>query len=206
MKIIRKVSENKMIFEFLKAEINSTRFSKSILAELGKIKQPKSLILKPNLDNKKANTFRKRILSEFRGYGKNKQKNKLIFHNIPADIKWYLVELTKKELSKVRYIDDYYWRELSSGTRLPAKAAKNIKSNIKAYRISNKIYFDILSQIKKGKEFPLMIFVAKNQKSKIVILEGHARLTAYFLEPKYVPKKINTIIGISSKIVKWGLY
>ncbi len=206
MNILRKISENEMISEFLRAEISSTRFGKKILQELSKINQPKSLILKPDLDNNKENVFRKKIISEFRGYGETKREKKLIFHNIPLDIKWYLVELTKKEFSKVKYIDDDYWRELSKGTRLPAKAASNLKSNRKAYGVSNKIFFNILNKIKNGEKFPLMIFVAKNRKSKIVILEGHARLTAYFLEPKYISNKINAIMGISSKIINWGLY
>jgi len=202
MKIIGQISEDEVISEFLMGEVNSSRFGKNIINNLKKDKKPKKIIIKPNLKNKKENLSRKKLLGKIRGFGKNKK----IFENFPKEIIWNKAIFDKKELKKVRYIDYSYWNELSNKSRLPIEAAKKIGKGEKAYDVSNDGFFEILSVIKQKKKFPKMIFVAKNKKSRIVVLEGHARLTAYFLEPKFIPKKLKVIIGYSEKIINWSLY
>lgn len=197
MKILKKISENEMIAEFLKGEIKSKRFGKDITGALEKEKKSKNIIIGPNLNNKRENTFRKKLLFKVR---------KEFFEGFPADIRWYEAIIQKQELKKVKYIDFSYWNKLSDETRLPIRAAKNVKAGIKIFDVSNKGFFEIQSEIKKGKKMPLMIFIAQNKKSQIVILEGHARLTAYFLNEKYIPKEMKIIIGYSGKLTEWDLY
>ena len=202
MKILKKISEDEMIIEFLKAEINSKRFGKTIIDALNKKKKSKNIIINPNLEDKKENQFRRKLFGEVRGFGKNKD----IFEDFPKDVKWYKARITKKELGKIKYIDYSYWNKLSNGTRLPVQAAKNINAGVKIFNVSNEGFLEILSVIKNKKTFPPMIFVAKNKKSRIVVLEGHARLTAFFIEPKYIPKTMDVIIGYSEKMTLWNLY
>lgn len=199
-KELKEISEDEVISEFLKSEINSQRFGKRIINALGK--NSKRIITNPNLNNSKENQFRKNLLGEVRGFG----RNEALFENFPDDVKWFKAVITKKELKRIKYIDYGYWSEISNKTRLPYIASKNIKADLKIYNVSNRIFWEILSEIKKGKKFPYMVFVAKNRKSRFVILEGHARLTAYYLEPKLIPEKLEVIIGYSEKMTKWDLY
>ncbi|MDO8537878.1 MAG: hypothetical protein Q7S21_03245 [archaeon] len=202
MKTIRKISENEMIAEFLKAEINSSRFRKKILNKLKKDKKSKKIVLKPKLSNQKENQYREQLLEKVRGFRKNKD----LFQNFPKSIVWEKVIIKKNELHKIKYINYSYWNKLSNGTRKPSQAAKSIEKGKKVFNVSNVKFYKILKKIKKGIKFPLMIFVAKSKKSKIVVLEGHARLTSYFLEPKHIPKIMQVIIGYSNGIGKWELY
>ncbi|MEK6951512.1 MAG: hypothetical protein AABX29_00700 [Nanoarchaeota archaeon] len=200
MKILKQITEDEVIAEFLKSEINSKRFGKRIVNALKN--KSKRIITTPDLENKKENQFRRNIFGEVRGFGRNKD----LFENFPTDIKWFKAVIEKQELTKVKYIDYSYWNEISNKTRLPAQASKNIRADVKIFNVSNKGFWEILSEIKKGKIFPYMILVSKNKKSRLVVLEGHARLTAYFLEQKYIPKQIEIIIGFSDKMIKWDLY
>jgi len=202
VKVLKQITEAEVIFNFLKAEINSKRFGKRIRDALKKDEKSKSVITNSNLENKRENRYRKKLLGNVRGFGKNKE----LFENFPNDIKWYKVSIEKQELKKVNYIDYSYWNELSNGTRSPVQAAKNVKAGVKIFGVSNEGFFEILSEIKKGKKFPPMIFVAKNKISRIVVLEGHARLTAYFMEQKYIPKTMEVIIGYSNEIIDWDFY
>ena len=61
MKIIKKSSEYEMIAVFLQAETNSLRFGNNLLKTLEKFKAPKSIIEKPNLDDKEENKLRKKL-------------------------------------------------------------------------------------------------------------------------------------------------
>lgn len=202
MKLLNQISEDEVIAVFLKTEIKSNRFGKRILDSLKKDKKSKNIIINPNLEDTKENQYRKKLLGKVRGFG----INKYLFENFPKDVKWYKAIVEKQELKKVKYIDYSYWNKLSNGTRLPAQAAKNIKAGVKVFGVSNKGFINILSEIKKRRTFPPMIFVAKNKRSRMVVLEGHARLTAYFLEPKYIPKTMKIIMGYSNKMNNWDLY
>jgi hypothetical protein len=39
--------------------------------------------------------------------------------------------------------------------------------------------------------------------SKLVLLEGHVRLTAYALFPKYLPEWLDVYLGVSAEMERW---
>ena len=199
MKILEQITEDEFVAEFLKAEINSKRFGKPIIEDLKE--HSKEIILNPNLKNEEENKFRKKLLGKVRGWN-----NKFIFEKFPNDIQWFKVIIKKQELEKVKYIKHDYWDKISDNTRLPIQAVKKINKGIEIFGESNNLYFDILSEIKKEGVLPRMIFVSKDNNSKIVVLEGHARLTAFFLESEVIPDKLEVIIGYSKNIENWDLY
>lgn len=200
MKLLNRISEVEVIAEFLKAEINSKRFGLRIKSALGNVDV--SIITNPDLNDDQENLYRKRLLGEVRGYGKNKK----LFENFPSKVIWNKAIFSREDLQSVMYIDYSYWNELSSHSRLPIVAAKNVINDIKIFGKDNSGFKEINSDIKQGKTFPKMIFVSCNKSSKIVVLEGHARLTAYFLDIEYTPAELEVIIGYSEDFVAWDLY
>jgi hypothetical protein len=200
MQLLNQISEDEVIAEFLIAEVNSKRFRNSIVSALGNTDI--KIILKPDLNNKEQNQSRKLLLGDVRGFGQNKK----LFENFPSVVTWYRAIFSREDLSSVLYINYSYWNELSSNTRLPVDAAKKILSDIKIFNVSNEGFKEINSEIKQGKAFPKMIFVSCNETSRIVVLEGHARLTAYFLDSQFIPPDIEVFIGYSDDFKKWNLY
>jgi hypothetical protein len=201
MKIIADSSENEMISEFLKAEING-RFRNKILKALKKHGISRKIIDDPDLKNGKENDFRKTILKEYRGYRENKE----LFGNFPEKIKWKKALFSRKDLEKIKYIDYSYWNEISGGSRLAKDAVKTIKKGRKIFGVSNKQFFEAAKTLSKQKKFPLLILVSKNKNSRIVVLEGHLRLTAYMLKPELIQDKTEAIIGYSPDFIKWNEY
>ena len=202
MKIINQITENEMIGTFLQAEINSKRFQKYINDYLTKKNLNKNLIERPNFKSAKENNLRYEILDEYRGYGKRTE----LFENFPQNLNWYEVELNKKEVQKVKYINYDFWIELSNKTRRPKEAAKNIQNGKKVFNQPNNNFIEAAEKLEKGTIFPEMILVAKSENDYLVALEGNLRLTAYALKPNYVPEKTKAILGISKGISNWGLY
>jgi len=200
LKLIQQISEAEFVAEFLKAEINSPRFRDRIITALDGMDA--AIIVKPDLDNKVENHLRKSILGKTRGYGLNKD----LFNKFPANVVWYRALINKDELSKVMYIDYSYWNVISSYTRLPTVARHNILKNVRVFGVSNKGFIEISQIIAQGKTLPRLILVARNPKSRIVVLEGHARLTAYFLDPDWIPEPLEVIIGYSDDFQYWDLY
>jgi hypothetical protein len=48
--------------------------------------------------------------------------------------------------------------------------------------------------------------VGSGQAGDMVILEGHLRITAYFLRPEAMPPALEAIVGISPEMSTWALY
>lgn len=202
MKIIKEITADEMVAIFLKAEINSDRWSHHPLMILKKLGVNREIIDKPDLSNVKHNQTRADILKVYRGYGKNEN----LFQNFPSDVVWKRILLTKEELAKVKYMDYSYWVAISKGTRLPQYAAETIQHGEKIFGESNEVFIKAAEVYKQGVTFPELILVAVNEKSNFVVLEGHLRITAYFLAPEFLPNKIEVIVGFSPKMQDWGSY
>jgi len=202
MKIINNITEDEMISIFLKGEIQSFRFGEKILKQLEKDEKDRSVIDKPDILSKEENEYRKRMFGNYRRYGLNKD----LFENFPNDIEWKRVILDKQDLLKIKYINYDYWVELSGGSRLVADGAKNVVAGIEIFKQPNNNFWEAAKKIEQGSSFLEPILVAINISSDLVVLEGHLRLTAYFMKPEYIPKEFSAIVGISENIVKWDLY
>jgi len=202
MKILKPISEDEMISVFLQGEINSNRFGKLILSKLNKDGKSREIINHPDLKDESENIYRKEIMQEYRGYGVNTH----LFENFPRSVVWKKVILSKDELCETKYINYDYWIELSSGTRSPIEAAENIKKDLVVFGLSNENFLKAAEYVKNGGVFLPLIFVTKSEGDRLVNLEGHLRLTAYFLEPFYIPKELECIVGFSKDFDKWDLY
>lgn len=127
MQIVSQVQEDEVIAEFLFAEIDSERFKNGILQALGD--RDLNLLLNPNLNDHTENQIRRDILTQTRGYGRNTK----LFENFPSEVVWYKAIFFRQDLNEVMYINYSYWNALSSDTRLPMQASKNIKNHIEVF-------------------------------------------------------------------------
>lgn len=202
MNKLKDVSEDEVIAVFLQAEIKSNRWSETLLKFLTASNQSRKILDNPDLQDHDQNTYRKKLLADFRGYG----KNKLLFSHFPSDVRWGLYEMTKDELARVKYIDYSYWNKLSKTTRLPKVAVETIKEGTKIFDVSNEGFLKAAEAVKSGTSFPTLILVGKDKESDLVILEGHQRITAYFLSYEDMPSRLEVIIGYSKDMDKWDSY
>jgi hypothetical protein len=203
MKILNKSSENEMIALFLNGEIKSERWVNQINEIIEKKNIDKNIILNPNLNNNNENQLRKLVLKIFRGYN-----NKEIFKNFPKKIDWNWALLDKNDILKIKYITYDYWEELTNGTRYAKDSVINIKNNKEIFGVSNNNFIKLSEYIKNGNKIePLIILAPIEKKDNMIILEGHARLTAINLVIEYITE-IKILIGfVEEKILnKWDKY
>jgi hypothetical protein len=204
MRVIESVSEDEMIAVFLKAEINSPRFGESILKFLLLRNLDRQMIDQPDTKIEHDNQIRRDLLDEYRGYTQRQEGH--LFENFPPSISWMRVALSRDDLNRVKYINYSYWVELSNGTRRPADTVTNIQNGVAIFGVSSQPFLDAARAFKREPHFPEMIFVGASLADDLVILEGHFRLTVYFLEPDLIPDEMTAIVGVSPDIQQWGLY
>jgi len=201
MKVDKRISNDVMIAEFLSAEINSDRFGDKIRGILREKGYSKELINKPVFDQEE-NEKRQVVLAECRGYGLDKN----IFENFPDDMEWFEGTINVNDLDSLKYINWDWWLKITDGTRLIRDAEKNIRKGKEVGELEVERFERILMAIKKGRKIARPIIVAKDRDCQLVILEGHARLTAYGLDRTIFPKELPVIFGFSKSIGGWDLY
>ncbi len=176
MKTIKNSSENEMILDFLKGELNSNRFNEKLKDVIEKLNLDLYLIIDGDISSDMENLSRLEIMKEYRGY-----PDKELFKNFPKIDYWSFVKLSPEDINNIYYIDYDYWNELSNNTSSPLEAAKNIANGKEIYEVSNQPFIDGIKYLEKG-NFPPVILITCNDE-KYLIIEGHSRMTIYGFDP-----------------------
>lgn len=202
MRKIRDVSEDEMIAIFLKAEINSTRFCDKLKLHIQQEKIDSQIVQEPDWHNASENAIRRKLLGVYRGYGENRD----YFPGFPIDVRWELTRISKEELERVRYINWEYWLDLTDGTRMAVDGARNALEGKVVYDVSPNWLVSLTNALRQGTIFPPLILVATDLDAPLVVMEGHARLTAYLASPECIPHDLEVIIGYSEQMTAWDCY
>jgi hypothetical protein len=195
MQVIRPSSEAEMVALFLRGELESERFGSRVRSAVAE-----HLLLEPDLEDERQNAVRSAALTELRGY----ESREGLFHGFPDDMRWEWAALTPDEVLAVRYIEYDYWVELSGGSRLPLDAAERIRAGITVFRVPNDGFFELADGLA-TREIPELIVVG-NDGTRLVVLEGHARLTAFALRPDALPPALEVLLGRSPRIASWACW
>src|SRR5579884_4096198 len=97
------------------------------------------------------------------------------FEHLPRDLAWERVALTAGEVLRILYIAWDWWSEITGGTRLPLDAAARHRTD------------ELRALAERCTANPELIVVAEPDRSKLVVLEGHVRLSAYAAFPECLP-------------------
>jgi hypothetical protein len=204
-KIMNEISEDEMIASFLIAEALSPRF-KGMISKFAKdLGIKRSVILSPNLASAQENKARKKILNAHRGY-----IGSALFEGFPKDVKWKKVKISPKALLRTKYIGGSEWVKLSKGSCLAIDGAQSILDGEGIEGNNTKRFFEVTKQVNKGAVLPPLIFVTSNNKT-LIVLEGHTRLTAYFMAYLTSGKDLisggfEAIVGYSENLSDWRYY
>jgi hypothetical protein len=195
MRRLRPGSEAEMVALFLRTELPSARWHDALQLQLQRAGLADDVITDPDLGDDAQNQVRLRILTEHRGYATRTGH----FDGFPVDVVWDWMAMTPAELADVRYIYYDYWLELSGGTRRPADAAARIRAGMTPVGLPKQEH-EVLAKaqaVADGAAFPPLILVTTGPSGDLVVLEGHARLTAYMLRPDRLPPELEVLVGSS---------
>ena len=185
-----------MVATFLLGELDSERFGPGIRAE---IDEP--LLLEPDLEDEEQNALRSAALEATRAY----ERRDGLFHGFPDDVRWERVALTPDEVLSLRYIQYSFWNELSGGSRRPLDAAARIRNGIVVFgRLPTEGFLTVAASLSVA-AMPELIVVG-GVGDKLVVLEGHVRLTAFALRPELLPPELEVLLGRSPRIVEWACW
>lgn len=199
----RPATEAEVVLAFLRGEIDSKRFGHDVrraLIGVGGLE----LVRSPDLNSEEENRARERALAAARGWPDSE-----LFEGFPTRVDWYHGVLPPAVLSRVRFIDYSYWNALSGGSRRPADVLPTLQSaRLPTWlnELGTDWCFQFASQLATAEVVNDLIVMAKPDLGKLVVLEGHARLTAVFIGGLQRRLVIRAYLGLSPEIERWGCF
>lgn len=199
MRILAPVAEAEVVATFLRAEVESERFGAAIRAALERDGVSADVVTRPDLSDAGQNAYRRELLGEVRGWGRDES----MFRNFPHDVAWSRAELTRDEVASILYIDWDWWLSVTGGSRRPADAAATLRRESP----SDVAWHEpIARRLVAGPPLPELIVIRLRKGERLVVLEGHVRLTAFALFPEAVPHTLEVLLGESAGLVRWTSY
>lgn len=166
-----------MVAAFLQAEIDSSRWREYILPRLTRLQLTQDMLRSPDVTDSMQNARRSDLLGIFRGW----RRDTFLFKGWPKGLEWSVVALCKDDLTNVFYAQAGEWGSLSRDTFRLTDGANRIKggdptipSDVPVATIR-----DIAEAMRQGSAFPLTIAIGSTDGERIVMVEGHARMTAH---------------------------
>jgi hypothetical protein len=204
MRRLRPSSEAEMVALFLRTEWPAARFRDGLRTLLARAGLPERVVTDPDLDDPAENRARWQLLTWHRDYGTRTG----LFNGFPDDVRWEWMAISPTELARVRYIGYDYWVELSGGTRLAVDAAPRIRAGVAPFGVASDWALGMAEAVAAGARFPPLILVTREPgtDADLVVLEGHARLTAFMLCPDRLPPELEVLVGSSPAMARWGLW
>jgi hypothetical protein len=201
MRLVGTASADEVVATFLRGDLDSPRFGGRLRALLHADGTDVSVIAEPDLADPAANEYRSALLGRHHEWLGGEH----VFGRFPSALKWSRALLSPEEVLRIRYIEWDWWLRISGGTRLPLEAAKRIRSGEipSGDAESDK---PIAKRLDSDSPPPELIVVAPPDRSKLVVVEGHVRLTAYALFPEYLPEELEILLGVSDEIERWWAF
>jgi hypothetical protein len=198
MRILRDSSEAEVVATFLRAELDSPRHGQTLRALLREAREDESVLSAPNVGDPREDELRATILDRHRSW----LRREGLFDGFPEQVDWSRVALSPEEVLAILYINWDSWLRVSGGTRLPLDAAARIRGNEIAGSTAEE-HEPIAARLSSSEPPPELIVVARPDHSRLVLVEGHVRLTAYALYPDYLPAELDAFLGVSDEMGEW---
>jgi len=199
MQLIKKISANEMIGEFLKAELHSSRFRAGSLRALTMLGYNEDVIENPHFDDVSQNKKRIKLLGLCRGW-----PNTELFTNFPSDSQWFMVTLSLSDLKSAYRLKSH--PDMADSDRLLVTTASRVMKGESVRNIDIKLIGEIREKIEQQVKLPPVILASTSLKlDKKVLIEGHSRSVAY-ASFQNLPYDIPAIIGVSRNMANWAYF
>jgi hypothetical protein len=187
-----------MILAFVQAEWDSSRYGSDFRYLLN---HNADLVRSPDLDDPADNEARKDALSRIRGYGANEG----LFRGFPREVTWTRYACTRDDIGAMRYLNHTRWAKLTrNGSRLVRDAVPNIFL-IPTPETIREIVTGILGEMGRGRRFPALVAVMQKGDAAPILVEGHARATAYVIGLQG-DDEVEVITGHTKDLGHWPFY
>lgn len=192
VRILRRVSEDEVIGEFLKSDVE----------QLGIQVCPTNLreiVARPNFEDASENA-RRRALHLLRHLA--------LWNEIPRDTSWYEVTVNQSALDQVRVFPRAQWRKLACGDFSVTRITEGVQS--RRHELSPRFLSKLLGiggKLNNGDaQFGAVILVGLTEQKAVTVLDGNHRLVAAMLSSTGELAKLRFMCGLSPRMAECCWY
>lgn len=186
IRLLRRLSEDEVIADFLKSDFQSPEFREHHEAF-------RELVGNPNLDDPGENAKRRALLF---------LRHLALWKEIPTNTEWHEVEINAPDLGQIRVFPRAQWRKLARGNFSVAEVAKGMIIR------QHKVDAAFLSKIASIKDqllqpdpgFGAVILIGLNENEPLTVLDGNHRLVAALLASPSKLDRLRFFSGLSPRM------
>ena len=191
-RLIRRVSEDEVVAEFLKSEVRAPEYQQH-QAILQKV------MTDPNLEDAGDNAIRRALLFI---------RHRSLWKELPTGTDWYEMEINEADLGQIRAFPRAQWRKLAHGRYAMNNIADRMRTDHhkvdKAFL--NKIEAIRHQFLKDDPGFGAVILIGINDSEPLTILDGNHRFIAALLSSPARLKSIRFLCGLSPRMTECCWY
>src|SRR5260370_4151582 len=191
--VLRSLSEDEVIAEFLRSEFHHLEFDEYRQSF-------EHLVEQPDLQSARENALRRALLFLRRG---------AMWRELPADTKWFQVELTYEDLGRIRFFPRAQWRRVAQGSFYLNDIVERIRE--KWDSVADDDFFrrlHVLSTLLPDNLInPAVLLIGVDDKGPLTLLDGNHRIAAAMLaEPPAPLDRFQFICGFSPQMTRCCWY
>jgi len=193
LRVRRQLTEEEVMAEFLRSEFHHPEFDDYR-------REFESLVQHPDLKSSRENSVRQALLFLRRG---------TMWRELPADTKWFEVDLSPQDLDRVRFFPRAQWRRLAEGSfyvkdvieQLRARQGEGGPEKSGEDQFISKLRF-LSSAVGTDAFSPTVLLIGIDRKRPLTILDGNHRMAATLLGQS-VPslRHLRFICGFSPEMI-----
>jgi O-antigen/teichoic acid export membrane protein len=193
IRVIRRVSEDEVIAEFLKSDFENPAFDDYQ-------ESLRALVMKPRLDDAGENAKRRALLFI---------RHLPLWRELPTGTEWFEVEIRPSDLGQIRVFPRALWRKLARGNFSITEVAERIRTYrgrevaVRAFLAKIASLRDWLSQ---DTEPGAVLLIGLNESEPLTILDGNHRLVAATLSSPEAMQKLRFLCGLSPRMTECCWY
>jgi hypothetical protein len=193
LSVVRQLTEHEVIAEFLRSEFHHPEFEE-YRSEFD------HLVNQPDLESHRENALRRALLFLRRG---------AMWRELPEDTQWVQVELTRKDLERIRFFPRAQWRRVAAGSFYLTDVVERMRE--KWLDSDSDEFFNKLrrmsSPVRERTVSPTVLLIGVDTSSPLTILDGNHRMAAAMLsQPPAELENFQFICGLSPAMVRCCWY
>jgi len=193
LRLQRLLTEEEVMAEFLRSEFHHPEFDEYR-------HEFDAVVRHPDLNNSRENAVRQALLFLRRG---------AMWRELPADTRWFEVELRTEDLARIRFFPRAQWRRVAQGSfyltdvveriRLQLNSSFHDEFFVKLRSLSSSVQENLIN--------PTVLLIGVDNTGPLTILDGNHRMAAAMLgQSSEVLNRLHFICGFSPEMTRCCWY
>jgi len=192
IRIIRRVSDDDVIAEFLKTDFGHSAFEE--------YQGLRALVMTPHLDDADENAKRRALLFI---------RHFALWKALPTGTEWFEVEIRAADLTRVRVFPRAQWRKLARGNSGVAAVAERLRT-LRSHSVAEEAFLSKIDSLGHKLRHDIdpgaVLLIGLNESGPLTILDGNHRLVAALLTSPETMMRFRFLCGLSPRMMQCCWY